>query len=240
VAIHALFVGCDYQGESCQLPDCALDARHMAEALEPHLASGRLLTNEHAERQHILDAIAELKAKAKKTDVVILYYSGHGTYDTLKGKRVQGIVPNDLQVIYEVELRQQLADFGQAIYIADSCFSGGLSRGKRKSRFTPIRNCFTRAIDLPAKTPKRPHVVYSACRDNETAASTGEGGAFTNALREVFADHPDRLTFKGLFRGVRKLLPNADYNQTPQLFYSDEKFISRTLASFTKNWNRRI
>lgn len=239
MAIHALFVGCDYPGESCQLPDCALDARHMAEALEPHLASGRLLTNEHAERQHILDAIAELKAKAKKSDVVILYYSGHGTYDTIKGKRVQGIVPNDLQVIYEVELRQQLADFGQAVYIADSCFSGGLSRGKRKSRYTPIRNCFTRAIDLPAKTPKRPHVVYSACRENETAASTGEGGAFTLALLDVFSAGKSRTTLKGLAAGVAKLLPSDDYQQHPTFWAADDSFARRTIGSFAKNWNKR-
>lgn len=240
MSILYLGIGNNYAGEAYSLPDCELDVENVAADLEPFIGWVKCLISGKGTRKNTASALNEIRAKKKASDAVVIVNSGHGTSDTINGKRVQGIVWADGTVGWEAELRQMLADISPLILLSDSCFSGGLSKGRtHRAKYVPISNLFVDRADIPTRVPRRTYEYMAACKATETAASTGQGGAFTNALREVFADHPERLTFKSLFKGVRKLLPNADYNQTPQLFYSDEKFVSRTLASFTKNWNRR-
>lgn len=238
MAIHGLFIGCDYRGESCELPDCELDAENIAAALEPYVMTGKCLLGEKAERRGMLKAFANLKAKLKPTDLAIVSFSGHGTTDNINDKPAQGIVANDLEVLYEFELRTLLADLGQAVLIADSCFSGGLLRGVKHHRWVPISHCFRRDVEVPARMPKRPHATYLACKASETAASTGTGGALTNALLEAFNDRKDSTTFAGLAKVVKKLLPTAECPQHPVFECKDKAFANRTLRSFNKKWNK--
>lgn len=236
--IHGLFIGCDYRGEDCELEDCSIDALNIASALERYVASGRQLVNEAAGRDEMLAEFATLKSRMKRNDVAIVSFSGHGTSDEIGGKQYQGIVCNDLELIYEWELRQLVSDLGQAVLIADCCFAGGLPRGTRRSRFVPIRHCFRRLVTPPGRPVKRPHATYLACKANETAASTGKGGAFTIALLEAFADVGIKTTFTALHKGIRKLLPSREYAQTPQFVCSDKAFANRTLSSFNRRWNQ--
>lgn len=237
MAIRLLAVGCDYRGESVELPDCSLDALNIASTLEKYLASGRELINEKATRINMLYELGRLKASMKPNDLAIVSFSGHGTSDIIDGKRVQGIVSNDLEIIYEWELRQALADLGQAVLISDSCFSGGLLRGRQKHRWIPASHCFQRQVKPPGKLPKKPHVRYLACKENETAASTGKGGALTLALLEAFAKRDIKSTFAGLGAELKKLLPSADCPQHPVYDCADRVFGNRSLNSFQRKWN---
>ena len=238
MAIHGLFIGCNYSGESCELPDCEQDAESIAAALEPYLQTGVCLLGEKAERRPLLKALANLKTKLKKTDLAIVSFSGHGTTDNIDDKPAQGIVTNDMEVIYEFELRSLLTDLGQAVLIADSCFAGGLLRGAKRHRWVPISHCFRRDVTPPKRLPAKPHATYLACKANETAASTGKGGALTLALLEAFAERKDKTTFAGLAAALKKLLPNKDYPQHPQFRCANKTFANRTLKSFNKKWNK--
>ncbi len=238
MAIHLLAIGCNYRGETCELPDCELDAENIAMALEPYVMTGNCLLGEKAERRGMLKAFSMLKAKLKPTDLAIVSFSGHGTTDNIDDKQVQGIVANDMEVIYEFELRTLLADLGQAVLIADSCFSGGLLRGVKRHRWVPISHCFRRDVEVPRKKHAKPHATYLACKANETAASTGDGGALTKALLEAFGDRKDSTTFAGLAKSVKKLLPTLEYPQHPVFECKDKVFANRTLRSFNKKWNK--
>lgn len=237
MSIHLLAVGCDYRGETCELPDCARDAAALTEALEPYIASGRELTNSKATRSGMLKALRVIKATAKQRDLVILSFSGHGVTDMIGGKPQQGIVSNDLQIIYEFELRELLAEFGQAVFIADCCYAGGLLRGPGKARCVPASYCFRWDVDPPRRMAKKPHATFLACKPGETAASTGHGGAFTLALLEAFAATGERSRFIDLHKAIRKILPNAEHKQTPQFSCADKEFAGRTLRSFNRRWN---
>ena len=236
-----LGVGNNYASQSYSLPDCALDVENVASDIEPFISWGKCLVDGKGVRKNFLKAFAELKAKKKASDAVMLYYSGHGTSDVINGKRVQGIVWEDGTVCYEDELRAMLADISPLILFADCCFSGGLSkaRGRNQPKFVPMSHLFVDHSAIPTKTRRRTYEYMAACKVNQTADSTGHGGAFTNAVREVFAVHPERLTFASLFKGVRKILPNSEHDQVPQLVYSDDAFVNRTLKSFVKKWNKK-
>lgn len=240
MAIRGLFIGCNYPGESYELPDCDLDSENLAATLEPCFASGRCLLNKKASRKGVGAAFRKFYTELRPGDVPIVSFSGHGTSDTIDGKEVQGIVCNDGVVLYEFELRQLLADLENAVLICDSCFSGGLPRARVKSRprTVPASHVFwPRDIEIPSRMPAKPRVRYLACKGDETADSTGNGGAFTNALIEAFDERKENTTFISLANAVKKMLPNKEHRQTPVFSYADRTFASRTLKSFNKKWN---
>lgn len=83
---HALLVGIDrYPGfpQRNQLSSCAGDARLVAEVLRDDFGfpsqNVELLLNEEATRQGILDALKGLARRVRRDDVVVFYYSGHGS-----------------------------------------------------------------------------------------------------------------------------------------------------------------
>lgn len=234
VSLHLLAIGCNYEGESYALPDCARDAISIAEALEPFAATAKALLNEKATRRGMLAAFAKHKTARKKSDTSIISFSGHGTTEPIDGKGVQAIVCNDGTLLYEHELRELLADLGPAIFIADCCYSGGLTRGRRKARTVPVSHCFRHETIVPRRMPPKPHATYAACRAGETAASTGKGGAFTLALLEAFEKRKDATTLKGLAQGIKALLPTDDYPQHPVFSCADKAFANRTIRSFAR------
>lgn len=233
---YILSVGCNYRGTSYELPDCELDSDNIVEAFGQYVASAKTLQRTEVNPFTIRVAVSEIAKKLKRGDAAICYYSGHGTTQRVGKKLIQGIVMDDGSVLWEQELRKILAAITPAIFIADSCFSGGLARGGKKHqtrRFVP----FSKLRD--AKSPvivgrqaKRQYDYFSACSGSETAASTGDGGAFTNAALGVLRDAKPTITMRGIYTAVRKMLPNAEYQQTPQFVASDAGFANRTLASF--------
>jgi len=83
---HALLVGIDrYPGfpDCNQLSSCTGDVRLMAEVLRDDFEfppdNVALLLNEEATRQGVLDALKGLARRVRRDDVVVFYYSGHGS-----------------------------------------------------------------------------------------------------------------------------------------------------------------
>lgn len=98
--------------------------------------------NEEASPENIRDAFESLKAKATPQDNLLIYYSGHGSYDPsfdlgywvpsngrLGGNATSTYVPND-----HIRNYVKALDFRHIFLIADACFSGSLfatEAGKR-------------------------------------------------------------------------------------------------------------
>lgn len=180
----------------------------------------------------MLKAFTALKKKFQPGDLALIGYSGHGTTDKINGKAVQAIVPNDAILLYEFELRQMMADMGMAVLLADSCFSYGLARGQlNKPRAIPLSKCTSPKVVVPPQTASGPHAFFAACKANETAASTGHGGAMTLAILEAFEARKANTTLPALFKRVRKLLPSSEYPQSPQFACADA-LKRRTINSF--------
>lgn len=146
---RALLVGInDYAPVGPGGPDlrgCVNDVRDMANTLN---ALGivpatpkrmRILTDERATRAAILEGITWLVSAAKKGDVLVFHYSGHGSYvidtsgDEPDGKD-ETICPHDYAtagMIRDDDLREALAGIPEGAnldVIFDSCHSGTTTR----------------------------------------------------------------------------------------------------------------
>lgn len=113
-----------------------------------------VLTNEKADKQGILNALSNLKAKMEKGDMVVIHYSGHGQQifddngDEIDDKD-EAIIPYDAFASYSdsykgekhlrddeigniiTNFRNKLGANGQLLVLLDSCHSGSATRGEK-------------------------------------------------------------------------------------------------------------
>lgn len=232
--IHLLAMGSNYTGESYALPDCELDCANVVKAFGPYCATATLRIGKQATRAGVRSAVAKFIKELEPTDMGILYWSGHGTTDRVGGKRVEAIVCDGAELIYDFEMRADLnkrAAGSMLVAAADSCYSGGLPRElKRKAKKLALEHCVRHTAKLPAKTPAKPNAIYTAC-GQEVSYSTGKGGAFTLAFLKAFSERKDKTTLPALYQRIRKLLPSREWPQTPT-FTCDKSLEGRTLKSF--------
>ena len=123
----------------------------------------RVIKDERAKKQDIIDAIKQLTQKAQKGDVVVIHYSGHGQqiFDD-NGDEMDGydesLIPYDAGLYFSEgyyegerhlrddefgallnELRLKIGDEGSLLVILDSCHSGNATRGLQTYRGTDIK-----------------------------------------------------------------------------------------------------
>lgn len=242
MSIHGLFIGNNYEGTANALPDCHIDARNCVGTFEPYCDTAKLITGVQAGRTGILSAGHEIKTRLKPGDLWIITNSGHGTTDTINGRKVEAVVCDKFDLIYDFEF-DHLLDDGRAdettiAVFSDSCFSGGLTRGINQGvRTMPVDECRKHAAIPPAKESPLPGVIYfSGCSKGEFSYSTGKGGAMTIAVLKAFGERKDNTTFGQLFKriaGKGGLLPTKDWPQHPQCSGSAAD-LKRTLKSFAK------
>jgi hypothetical protein len=238
MAIKLLAIASNYEGTINQLPDCILDSENIIKTFSPFCDTAESIVGKDATRDGIRSAVATFIGGLQSGDLGILYFSGHGTTDRVQGKKVEAIVCDDFELIYDFEMRVDLnkrADGSMLAAIADSCYSGGLSRGlvKGKPRTMPAALCVRHRVRFPVRTPKRPNSILEGCDVKEVSYSTGHGGAMTNVLIPAFNERKDNTTLPAIYKRIRKSLPSKQWPQTPQLVI-DKVLEKRTLKSFTK------
>lgn len=137
--VFGIFAGISDYANQNDLPECANDARKLAEDLRRVglMTEGQqvLLTDSQATTQNIRQAFATLAPQVGPNDVFIFFYSGHG------GQRPSQADPNELDrrdetiVLYDQEmLDDEMANLFNQIHgrigmiALDSCFSGGFAK----------------------------------------------------------------------------------------------------------------
>lgn len=165
------------------------------------------LLNAEASRARIIASLEQLIAKAKKGDVVFIYYAGHGSQvkNSLSNeadKKDETIVPADawkkgVPDIRDKELAKyfnRLLDKGVLLtVIMDSCHSGSGSRGENflyeppKARYIEDANYDAMDATIPERPEERGALIYAAAQDFEFAKEHRDEnnmphGAFTSAL----------------------------------------------------------
>jgi hypothetical protein len=135
------------------LSGCVNDVEDMANTLSAlgivpaKPGSMRILTNTRATKAKILDGIKWLIKGAKKDDVLIWYYSGHGSRVTdTSGEEIdeydESICPTDIATAGDLtddEIRKALSGVAPGVnldLIFDSCHSGGATRGEFSKTYT--------------------------------------------------------------------------------------------------------
>lgn len=236
--IRLLAIASNYTGTINELPDCILDSENILKTFSPFCDSAESITGTDATRAGIKTAVAKFIGGLQPNDLGLLYFSGHGTTDKVQGKKVEAIVCDGFELIYDFEMRTDLnrrADGSMLVAVADSCYSGGLAKdfqhGKRRSM--ALSACVRHRVRFPVRTPKRPNAIFEGCAAKEVSYSTGEGGAMTNVLLKSFNERTITTTLPALYKRIRKELPSRQWPQTPQ-FVCDKSLEKRTLKSFVK------
>ncbi|XP_027120171.1 metacaspase-9-like isoform X1 [Coffea arabica] len=139
---YALLVGCCYLGDRDELQGCYNDVDAMQGLLINrfgfHPNDVIVLTDMPNSPLKPTGAVikyqlCQMIKRAMAGDVVLFYFSGHGTHqDFWEGpycKRLEAIVPSDFNLIYSADFRYMVNNMPQGadfVMIADSCNSGGL------------------------------------------------------------------------------------------------------------------
>lgn len=175
----ALCVGIDSYQNASDLHGCVNDANSVKSALE---RNGDETLNfdvkllcatsdaSYISRGQLKDAIEELfKSEA---EIAVLYYSGHGSFDTSGGylctseisRADDGLSLNDVMGIVAQSKAQN------KIVILDSCFSGAIATPTEMPNYSLLKDGTT---------------ILAACGNNEYATEEDGHGVFTSLLVEA-------------------------------------------------------
>lgn len=249
-ATYALLVGIDNYLPSVpsvpSLHGCVEDVKAIDAVLSRRISRGhldvRVLTNEEATRSAVIDGFRTHLSKALAGDVVIFWYSGHGSQQQTAS--AVGVEPDGLDEtlvlvdsrtedgfdLLDKELAALLAEVarpGVHVFVGLDCCHSGSGTREILPTGTLIRqvaiNRRVRPIGsyLPAPATPARHVLLAACRPDQTAkevAIAGEPrGALSIAVERALGDASAEMTYRELHRTVRAAVGQLAVDQVPQL-----------------------
>jgi len=192
---YFLGIGINYLGTSNELRGCINDIENMlvlVKKLYPSVISFKLTdkTTIKPTRTNIINTLTQILSQMVLGDVLILHYSGHGTFIKSKtSKESDGqdefIVPVDLQLIKDDELSNILyknMKSGTKLFaLFDSCHSGTV---------LDLRNSYDSPTNLIINNdgidPKGQVISISGCLDTQTSADSYISGSFQGAMTNSF------------------------------------------------------
>ena len=299
--LFALLVAIDdYPDPRHQLQGCVNDIERMANYLEGRTAGERfqlhlrVLKNQAAHRQALIDGFREHLAQAGPEDVALFYFSGHGSQEPAH-RRFWDYEPDRLDEtlvcwdsrteggwdLADKELAVLLHEVAQAnphiAVFLDCCHSGSGTRGPLSQtaerripaddRPRPWEAFLFGQEDLPplpgrsrgqspsgwSALPEGRHILFAACRDNETAkeyfAQGKTWGAFSHFLLTTLESAKNPLTYRELFHRTQALVRSHTQDQYPQLEVTrsqdmDQPFLGGAIAprtatftvTFSRDW----
>jgi metacaspase-1 len=234
-----------YEGWDGQLSACEADAKDMRSlAKKQGFQEQHLLLTKNATAEHVIAAINDAARQLNKGDLLFLSYSGHGgqvkdtNFDEEQDRKDETWVLYDRQLVDD-ELYDLWGHFKAGVRIlvlSDSCHSGTVSRdipafitGGPRVRAMPLKvsqkveqahKALYRAIQVAHPAGETAKVrasvlLISGCMDNQVSMDGERNGAFTGALKRVWAGGK----VKGNYRRFRDLISaKMPRDQTPNFF----------------------
>ena len=234
-----------YQGWDGELNACEADAKDMlALAKKQGFTASTLLLTQQATASAVSAALADAAKKLRKGDILLLTYSGHGgqvkdTNGDEPDRMDETWVLFDRQFVDD-ELYDAWGKFkpGVRVFVlSDSCHSGTVARdvppfltGGPRSKFMPrsIGKAVEKAHAALYRSIQEAHpgaekskvrasvLLISGCMDNQTSLDGERNGAFTGALKKVWAGGK----FSGHHRKFRdKIVALLPSSQTPNYYF---------------------
>lgn len=154
------------------------DAKVMAKMYKTRTKNVITITGRYATRANILKAMTDQFGRAKRGDMVVLFFSGHGyekgfcPYDMGAGDR-NALTYNDIYAVF----RKSKAT--RKIVIADACMSGGLRKESHSSNHTNSSDVVmflsSRTKELSIESPRMQNGYFTTYLERGM-----RGGADTN------------------------------------------------------------
>ena len=165
------------------------DAKVMAKMYKTRTKNVITITGRYATRANILKAMTDQFGRAKRGDMVVLFFSGHGyekgfcPYDMGAGDR-NALTYNDIYAVF----RKSKAT--RKIVIADACMSGGLRKESHSSNHTNSSDVVmflsSRRKELSIESPRMQNGYFTTYLERGM-----RGGADTNkdklvTIKEIY------------------------------------------------------
>lgn len=173
---------------------CEKDAIAMANVYQKHTKHVITMTGRYATKDNIVKALTDQFARAKKDDMVVFFFSGHGyekgfcPYDMTANMK-SGLSYDDIYAIF----RKSKATC--KIILADACMSGGL----RKNTKTPTHHAKRSDVLLFLSSRTKEYSIENRLMDNGIFTTYLERG-----LRGGADENKDRvITAKEIFEFVK-------------------------------------
>lgn len=199
-------IGLNYSGTQYQLGGCENDARNLKTRMHASVTSYYVNQFEEVTGEISADdlfgQLAFYRETQKKSDVLFLTYSGHGTQLPTSmeadgyGEGICLFKDGQIEVVKDVDLQVALVQIpGSVIFIFDSCFSGGMSRDAAKPGYKrkfieydpDMMRVYNARQDREAKPIQTNKLYYLfACAEDEVSWDTGKAGLFTQEFCRTY------------------------------------------------------
>ena len=227
----ALLIGINYTGTNNELYGCINDTNSINSLISNYNFQKICILTDNTvkkpNRINILNEFKNLLINSQSGDVLLLFYSGHGSYildnnNNEKTGNDQLIVPCDLNGIVDDELKSiiqtNLKKDVTLIALFDCCHSGSILDLKYQYMDSLDKNNFTENIN---ETETNGNVIMiSGCSDVQTSSdayiNNKNQGAMTWAFLEAFKSDKN-ITWRNLLIKMRDLLKKSSFSQLPQL-----------------------
>ena len=227
----ALLIGINYIGTNNELYGCINDTSSINSLISNNGFQKICILTDNTikkpNRDNILAEFINLLSNSKSGDVLLFFYSGHGSYILDKNNNEatgydQLIVPCDLNGIVDDEFKSiiqtNLKKDVTLIALFDCCFSGSVLDLKYQYMDSLDKNNLTENIN---ETETIGNVIMiSGCSDIQTSSDTflnnQNQGAMTWAFLEAFKSGKN-ITWRNLLIKMRDLLKQSNFSQLPQL-----------------------
>jgi metacaspase-1 len=246
LAKTALCIGINnYPGTGSDLAGCVNDAKDWRDALEDKGFSTQLMLDGDAKKAPMKDAITDIVNKAHGGDVVVITYSGHGSWVIDKDNdepdnRDEVLCPHDIgqnRPFRDDELHEIFSDRERGVHItliSDSCHSGSVARLAPASQeaenpqrvrflppstFLPDEDRAAAARVGPAMISRKRHaaVLVSGCQDTEFSYDAWFGGRPNGAFSYFALKTLGNLPNNATYRDwYRKIRDKLPSQQYPQ------------------------
>ena len=200
----------------------------------------RLLSDDRAKKEEVLNRLKWLKSGAKSNDTLLFLFSGHGSrfterddYGYLDEEQDEALCLAGYDLLVDDELNQIFSTIFldvNLLFICDCCYSGGINNNA-KFHPPPIDIAHRTAPDSSVRPFGRrltKSLLFSACDENEEAAQVGEKtnglSVFSFYAIQTLRSSKKALTASELREQVEKDIKKAGYSQTPQLKGREDLF----------------
>jgi hypothetical protein len=226
MAKKALCIGInDYPGTDMDLSGCVNDANDWAQELTGRGFVVERLLDAQADKAGMVHSIRTLVGGADRGDVIVITFSGHGTYapddnDEEADGLDEALCPHDIKrgnVLIDDEISQLFAERAPGVrmlLLSDSCHSGTVTRA---------------AAPDPEAQAARPRFLPMASWLPETKLQRGASG---RPLSKLFVSQTHSPWFGALFVAGGDLLLSG-CEEGPDNFSYDASFNSRPNGAFT-------
>ena len=245
---HALCIGINnYPGTDMDLHGCVNDAADWAAMLAGRGFQVERLLNAKATKVAMVHGITKTIAGAATGDIVVISFSGHGTYELdISGDEASGfdqaLCPYDLETAGQALVDDEIHALFQArkpgvqiVLITDSCHSGSVNRAI-EARQPPFKRYLAPEDWMPADR------LAAARKRAAAGAGTGAARQGTPLARAISRDAGD-LLLAGCEDGEENFSYDAEFSGRPNGAFTF--YALQTLQDLPKNatyadWHAQI